>query len=146
MGCFSICQIVFNCRMNIYSKYILPHLHQSLYANVHLLQFLNALASSPITLFQVSQNLIISSEDNNLKYIYKLYYREQGWNKNGIKKDSFVAKFLKEVLAKIFFKKKTSTKTVLCARGYIFNKVNRGKVQRPDMQLGHRIGLVDDYC
>ena len=34
-----------------YSKYKLFHLQKSLYAGVHLLQFLNALTCSPITLF-----------------------------------------------------------------------------------------------
>ena len=41
---------------------------------------------------------------------------------------------------------KFSAKTVLCGIGYIFNKINRGKFQKLDMQLGHRVGLLDDYC
>ena len=43
------------------------------------------------------------------------------------------------MLPKTFLK--YSAKTVLCALGYIFNNVNRGKVQKPDKQLGHIVKL-----
>ena len=41
---------------------------------------------------------------------------------------------------------KFSAKTVLCGIGYVFNKIHRGEFQKLDMQLGHRAGLVEDYC
>ena len=41
---------------------------------------------------------------------------------------------------------KFSAKTVLCGIGYVFNKIHREEFQKLDMQLGHRVGLVEDYC
>ena len=44
------------------------------------------------------------------------------------KRECVDTKFLKNVLPRIFF----SAKRVLCLLGDIFNKVNRGIVQKPD--------------
>ena len=43
-------KLFFTWKMSIYLKNILIHLQKSLYAGVSLLQFLNALSCSPITL------------------------------------------------------------------------------------------------
>ena len=54
LGYFTLSQIVFKFGVWAfihYSKYKLFHLQKSLYAGVHLLQFLNALTCSPITIF-----------------------------------------------------------------------------------------------
>ena len=46
------------------------------------------------------------------------------------KRDFFGITFNKNILPKIFFK--FSAKRVLWPSGYIFNKVNRGIVKKPD--------------
>ena len=69
-------KLFFNWKMSIYLKDILLHLQKSLYAGVSLLQFLNTLSCSPITLCQVIQISIISSNDINLQYICKVYCNE----------------------------------------------------------------------
>ena len=45
-------------------------------------------------------------------------------------RESFGFIFYKNILPKIFLK--SSAKRVLCSLGHIFNKVNRGIVQKPD--------------
>ena len=52
------------------------------------------------------------------------------------KRDSFGITFYKNILAKIFLK--FSAKRVLCSLRHIFNKVNRGKIQKPD-----EVGALD---
>ena len=107
-GCISVLvRLFFNWSVSIYSK-LTFYLQQSLHTGVHLLQFLNAVICSLITLFfkciklhqilsqfstiNLAQALDINiferdysnlnnpipSKDINLQYIYKVYCREQG--------------------------------------------------------------------
>ena len=157
-GCISVLvRLFFNWSLSIYSKYkLFIFSKQSLYTGVHLLQFLNAVICSLITLFfkciklhqilsqfstiNLAQALDINiferdysnlnnpipSKDINLWYIYKVYCREQGQHlMQQKKKNSFGSTFLK----KISF---VELKRVICPQGYIFNKVNRVIVQKPD--------------
>ena len=116
--------------------------HQSLYAGVHLLRFLNALTSSSITHFfkciKFHQMLPLFSTIN-LQYIFKIFSREQGQHLMQQKRDSFGITFYKNILPRIFL-------------GHIFNSQGTFSVKligvqfKSPMKLGHRIGLVDDYC
>ena len=63
---------------------------------------------------------------------------------DGTKKESFDATFLKKIPTYDFLKIQCQNST-LWDRVH-FNKINRGKFQKLDMQLGHRVGLLDDYC
>ena len=59
--------------------------------------------------------------------ISTLYIKNNSYTKN----NSFGTTFLKKVLPSIFLK--FSAERVLCVLGHLFNKVNRGIVQKPDV-------------
>ena len=129
----ALVRLFFKWSISIYSKYK-PHLQQSFYTGVHLLQLLNAVACSLITLFfkciklhqilsqfstiNLAQALDINiferdysnlnnpipSKDINLRYIDKVYCREQGQHLIQQKRRTLLAlHFLKEYSTQDFF-------------------------------------------
>ena len=149
-------RLFFNWTMIIYSKYLLLHLQQSLYAGVHLLQFLNALTCSPITVFfkciklhqilslfstiklaYVLEINIFGKDYSNLNNLFQRYQspvriqgvlQRIGTTSDAIKRVSFAITFYKDILPRFFLK--FNIKRVLWPLGHIFSKVNGGVVQK----------------
>ena len=137
-----------------------------MYTGVHLLQFLNAVICSLITLFfkcikmhqilsqfsaiNLAQaldiniferdysnlNNPITCKDINLWYIYQVYCRDNIWCN---KKDSFDTTFKKKILPRTFSLNLVPKETIApkCTFSIKF---------RSQMNLWHRIDLVDNYC